>query len=301
MNKNILKLFCVVMASCLALTACVQPTGTTGTTVTTETTGTTASSTTITTSTTNGTTNTTGTTELTTRPLPNTPLVNAFDGTLTDEEIRDKVLGGWIGQMAGVAFFAKSEFGWCGQIMTFDRLNRLYSEWENGTVGINDAFDQDDTYVEIPFMDAMKENGALCDVSYMAEKFKNSQFALWHANKYGRDNLRAGLEWPESGHFLYNQHCDDLDWQIECDFLGMMYPGFVNAAAERSFDIGHITNYGDGVYGGVFVTAMHAAAFTASTIEEIVNAGLSVIPDNTTFKEAFDLLYNIQQKLKNIQ
>jgi len=290
MNKNILKLFCVVMASCLALTACVQPTGTTGTTVTTETTGTTASSTTITTSTTNGTTNTTGTTELTTRPLPNTPLVNAFDGTLTDEEIRDKVLGGWIGQMAGVAFFAKSEFGWCGQIMTFDRLNRLYSEWENGTVGINDAFDQDDTYVEIPFMDAMKENGALCDVSYMAEKFKNSQFALWHANKYGRDNLRAGLEWPESGHFLYNQHCDDLDWQIECDFLGMMYPGFVNAAAERSFDIGHITNYGDGVYGGVFVTAMHAAAFTASTIEEIVNAGLSVIPDNTTFKEAMNVV-----------
>jgi hypothetical protein len=219
-------------------------------------------------------------------------LVEPYDGTLTDAELRDKVLGGWIGQMAGVALFAKSEFGWSGKIMTFDRLNKLYAEWNDGTVGINDAFDQDDTYVEIPFMDAMKENGALCDVSYMAEKFKNSQFALWHANKAGRDNLRLGLTAPESGHFLYNQHCDDLDWQIECDFLGMMYPGFVNASAKRSFDIGHITNYGDGVYGGVFVTAMHAAAFTADSIEEIVNAGLSVIPDNTTFKEAMNVVVN---------
>ena len=49
-------------------------------------------------------------------------------------------------------------------------------------------------------------------------------------------------------------------------------------------------NYGDGVYGGVFVTAMHAAAFTASTVEEIVTAGLSVIPDNTTFKEAMNVV-----------
>ena len=292
MNKNIAKLFCLIMACCLVFTACGPAAVTTVTTVTTETTaanGTTAASTTAA-ATTAGTTCTTGATVATTRPLPNKPLVDAYDGKLTDAELRDKVLGGWIGQMAGVAFFAKSEFGWSGEIMTFTRLNKLYEEWENGTVGINDAFDQDDTYVEIPFMDAMKENGALCDVSYMAEKFKQSSFALWHANKAGRDNLRAGLTWPETGHFLYNQHCDDLDWQIECDFLGMMYPGLVNASAKRSFDIGHITNYGDGVYGGVFVTAMHAAAFTANSIEEIVNAGVSVIPDNTTFKEAMNLV-----------
>lgn len=294
MNKNILKLIAFASAATMMLSSCVpvattSGAGTTDTAVTSATTvGTTAGQTT---SGTTGTTPTTVTTVGTTGPtLPNTPLVPAFDGTLTEEELRDKVLGGWIGQMAGVAFFAKTEFGASGQIMTDERIGRLYTEWANGTVSINDAFDQDDTYVEIPFMDAMKENGALCGLSPMAEKFKNSQFALWHANKAGRDNLIAGLTPPESGHFLYNQHCDDLDWQIECDFLGMMYPGFVNAAAKRSFDIGHITNYGDGVYGGVFVTAMHSAAFTANTVEEIVNAGLSVIPDNTTFKEAMNLV-----------
>ena len=252
MNKNIVSLICVVLAVVMLVCSC----GDSGNTATT-TGATTASSTTQATTTTKATTTTVNTVV--------GPTVTPYDGTLTDEELRDKILGGWIGQMAGVAFFAKSEFGWAGKIMTQERLIRLYQEWNDGIVTINDAFDQDDTYVEIPFMDAMKENGALCDVKYMAEKFKVSEFALWHANKAGRDNLRAGLEAPESGHFLYNQHCDDLDWQIECDFLGMMYPGYVNASAVRSYEIGHITNYGDGVYGGVFVTAMHAAALSPTT------------------------------------
>ena len=284
MNKNIVSLMCVILAVMMLVCSCGNSGNTVTTTGVTTASSTTASSTTQASTTTNATTTTVNTVV--------GPTVTPYDGTLTDAELRDKILGGWIGQMAGVAFFAKSEFGWAGRMMTQERLIKLYQEWNDGIVSINDAFDQDDTYVEIPFMDAMKENGAFCDIKYMAEKFKASEFALWHANKAGRDNLRAGLEAPESGHFLYNQHCDDIDWQIECDFLGMMYPGFVNASAVRSYEIGHIMNYGDGVYGGVFVTAMHSAAFTADSVTEIVNAGLSVIPDNTTFKEAMNVVVN---------
>jgi hypothetical protein len=196
MNKNVLKLACVLLAVVMLVSACGG--GEQGTAAPTQgTTATTGVSTTVTQQTTSSTTVTTVTTV-----NPNIPQMDPYDGTLTDAELRDKVLGGWIGQMAGVAFFAKTEFGASGEIMTISRVDKLYTEWNNGTVSINDAFDQDDTYVEIPFMDAMKENGALCDISYMAEKFKNSQFALWHANKAGRDNLLAGLTAPESGHLL---------------------------------------------------------------------------------------------------
>jgi hypothetical protein len=161
---------------------------------------------------------------------------------------------------------------------------------------INNGFGQDDIYVEIPFLDAMKENGTLCDVSYMADKFRDSQFPLWHANMWGRNNLRAGIPYPDSGHDLYNPCADDIDWQIECDFLGMMYPGLVNASALRSFDIGHIMNYGDGVYGGVYITAMHAAAYTAKSIDEIAYAGLAVIPENTKFRS---LIEDVMASYKN--
>lgn len=297
MKKFFVKIGAALLACSLLFTGCtnVSETITTTEAVTTDAVTTVATTTTEATVATTQTTQTTKTTQTTAatqatttaKPLPE---VKPFNGTLTEEEIKDKILGGWIGQMAGVVLFAKTEFGWAGKIMTEERLQKAMNEWNNGTVTINNAFAQDDLYVEIPFMDAMKENGAFCDVKYMAEKFRDSHFPLYHANLAGRDNLRQGLEWPESGHYLFNGHADDIDWQIECDFLGQMYPGLVNKAALRSFDIGHIMNYGDGVYGGVFVTAMHAAAYTANSVDEIIEAGLAVIPDGTTFKEAMNVV-----------
>lgn len=215
---------------------------------------------------------------------------NKHNDTLTNQELFDKLLGGWIGQMAGVALFAKTEFGAQGKILSQERMDAAMKEWENGTVSINDAFHQDDLYVEIPFMDAMKAHGAFCAVEKLADAFKQTTFPLWHANAAARTNLLGGIPYPESGHYLYNKHADDIDWQIECDFLGAMYPGLVNAAAKRSFDIGHIMNYGDGVYGGVFVTAMHAAAYTADSVDEVIRAGLAVIPDKTLFKDTMNLV-----------
>lgn len=290
MKKTFTKLGCTLLACSLMLTSCGgKEQITTVDTVDTSNTTTNIVDTDGTTGSVSDTTKTDGTTLGTTTTSGN---VISPDGKLsiTNDELYDKLLGGWIGQMAGVALFAKTEFGWAGKIMTDERVNTMMNEWNNGTVSINDAFGQDDLYVEIPFIDAMKEHGAFCDVKYMAEKFRNSTFALWHANKAGRDNLLAGIEYPDSGHYIFNSHADDIDWQIECDFLGNMYPGLVNASAKRSFEIGHIMNYGDGVYGGVFVTAMHAAAFTANSVNDIIKAGISVIPDGTTFKDTMDLV-----------
>lgn len=214
-------------------------------------------------------------------PTP-TPTPTPVEITLSSDELYDKMLGGWIGQMVGVAWAASTEFCYAGRLMPASNMPK----WSPSM--INNAFPQDDLYVEIPFLDAMKANGADCEPKYMANKFRTSQFALWHANGMGRENLRNGIGYPNSGSYLYNYHCDDIDWQIECDFLGMMYPGYVSEAAERAFEVGHIMNYGDGVYGGVFVTAMHSAAFTANSIEEIWKAGISVIPEGTEFRMLLD-------------
>ncbi len=202
--------------------------------------------------------------------------------SLSEEELHDKILGGWIGQMVGVTWSASTEFCYAGTLIPMGNVPK----WNPSM--INDAFNQDDLYVEIPFLDAMKSNGVDCDPKHIATKFKNSQFALWHANYMGRDNLKNGINYPDSGSYLYNYHADDIDWQIECDFLGMMYPGMVNEAAKRAFELGHIMNYGDGVYGGVFVTAMHSAAFTAKSVEEIWQAGVEVIPEGTQFRALID-------------
>ncbi len=312
MKKHLMQVCCGVLAATMLLTGCgntpVETTesSTSATTLestTTEATATEASATVETTTTadtetaattqttesttdteaTETTTETTVVTE-TTSYLPVVDPSKYGEDTITEEELYDKMLGGWIGQMVGVSWAASTEFKVKGAIMSADIL----PAWKSSMV--KNAFGQDDVYVEIPFLHAMKENGAFCDASCLADSFRHSGFSVWHANEAGRSNLRNGLEYPFSGHYAANTHADDIDWQIECDFLGQMYPGLVNEAAMRAYDIGHIMNYGDGVYGGVFVTAMHAAAYTADSIEELVETGISVIPEGTKFRNIMDIV-----------
>ena len=88
---------------------------------------------------------------------------------------------------------------------------------------------------------------------------------------------------PASGHWQNNPHADDIDYQIEADFAGLMSPGMPNTASEISDKIGHIMNYGDGWYGGVYVGAMYSLAFVSSDIEYIVTEALKTIPEQSRF------------------
>ena len=56
-----------------------------------------------------------------------------------------------------------------------------------------------------------------------------------------------------SGHPKYNLHADDIDFQIEADFIGIMCPGLPQASNKYCDRVGRVMNYGDGLYGGMFV------------------------------------------------
>jgi hypothetical protein len=62
-----------------------------------------------------------------------------------------------------------------------------------------------------------------------------------------------------------------------------MSPGMPNTATAIGDKIGHIMNYGDGWYGGVFVGAMYTLAFTSSDIHYIVSNALKTIPEKSSF------------------
>ena len=216
---------------------------------------------------------------------PNLPTV-----TLTEQELYDKIYAGWVGEMIGVTWFASTEFGYCSRIMPAEKV----PVWKETM--INAAFNQDDLYIEIPFLVAMYENGIDCNPQLVTDAFAEADYSTYHANNAGKTNAMKRVMYPYCGNYMYNEHCDDIDWQIDCDYLGMAYPGLVNEAAQKAFEIGHIMNYGDGVYGGVFVSAMRAASYTASSVEEIVRAGMAVIPDGTLFKDCMNIVLEGYEK-----
>jgi hypothetical protein len=192
----------------------------------------------------------------------------------------DKMEGGWVGQMAGVTWGGPTEFSCQGEIMERE------VSWRPNS--INDAYKQDDLYVELPFMNAMKVHGVNASWTIFGEYFRNTQFMLWHANDAGRTNLQAGIAAPDSGHYQNNPHADDIDWQIEADFAGIITPGQPEAAIDIAWRAGHVMNYGDGVYGGVAMAAMHSAAYFAKNVDEIVDAGRQAVPEGSEYRQVIE-------------
>ena len=117
------------------------------------------------------------------------------------------------------------------------------------------------------------------------EAFKNSQYPLWHANAGARRNLNRGIVAPLSGSPALNIHADDIDFQIEADFIGIMCPGLPQVSNRFCERVGGVMNYGDGLYGGMFVCGMYAAAYFEDEPRRVVEAGLGCIPAQSPYAQ----------------
>ncbi len=143
---------------------------------------------------------------------------------LSVTDYRDKMKAGWVGQIAGVSWGAPTEFKYRDTIMPEDAM----PAWQPGM--INDAFDQDDLYVEMTFLRTMEQHGLDCSIRQAGIDFANSGYRLWCANDAGRKNLRNGIAPPDSSHPKFNNYPNDIDYQIEADFSGLIAPGMPNVA-----------------------------------------------------------------------
>jgi hypothetical protein len=141
----------------------------------------------------------------------------------------------------------------------------------------------DDVYMDLTFVDIFEKKGLDAPVVDFANAYARAGYMLWHANQAGRYNILHGIDPPASGHWINNPHADCIDYQIESDFAGLMSPGMPNTASAISDKIGHIMNYGDGWYGGVYVGAMYTLAFTSDDIQHVVREALKTIPHESKF------------------
>ncbi|MHB8864490.1 MAG: ADP-ribosylglycohydrolase family protein [Pirellulaceae bacterium] len=198
---------------------------------------------------------------------------------LSTREYRDKMKAGWIGQIAGVSWGAPTEFKWQDQIIPVDKMPAWRPEM------INDAFGQDDLYVEMTFLRTLEQYGIDASIRQAGLDFANSGYPLWCANNAGRTNLRRGIAPPDSGHPQFNKCPNDIDYQIEADYSGLIAPGMPQVAVDLGERFGRLMNYGDGMYAGQFVGAMYAAAFFESDPVKIIEKALQAIPHDSQYAE----------------
>jgi len=196
----------------------------------------------------------------------------------------DKCKGAWAGQMAGVMFGMPYE--WAPGCEGFRFPGRPILEelepWKPER--IHAAVNNDDCYVEMTFLKALENHGLDITRKQAGIAFARTTYDLWHANLFGRENVRLGLMPPRSGHPKHNLHADDLDFQIESDLFGILCPGLPRESNRLCNIFGHIMCYGDGVYGGMFVAGMYTAAyFEDRNVRAVVEAGLACIPKKSLY------------------
>ena len=125
-------------------------------------------------------------------------------------------------------------------------------EWKPAM--INDAFGQDDLYVEMTFLRTLEQYGLDVSIRQAGIDFANSGYPLWCANNAGRNNLRDGIAPPDSSHPQVQPLPERHRLPDRGRLLGPdRARACRNVAIELGEKFGRLMNYGDGMYAGQFM------------------------------------------------
>lgn len=196
---------------------------------------------------------------------------------ISEAEMRDKVKGAWAAKMFGVEYGMPFEFKHNGK--TYEGEIGWSPEMVVG------AINQDDIYGQLNFMMTLEKLGLDAPIDSLAKNFANAAFPLCHANLQARKNYFDGIPAAELSYPENSIHGEDLDFQIEADFIGIINPAMLHSSNALAKRVGSIMGHADGLYGGVFVAAMDALAYKYKDVETIVNEALKAIPAESTYAE----------------
>ncbi len=116
--------------------------------------------------------------------------------------------------------------------------------------------------------------------------YANSRYPAWCSDETWRRNLRNGIAPPDCSHPKFNPWADDLGYQIQSDYAGLISPGLPNMVIPLGEKFGRLTNYGDGIYAGQFMGGMYAEAFFEKDPVKLIEAGLRCIPEGSRYHDA---------------
>lgn len=249
---------------------------------------------------------------------------------LSMADYQDKVAGGWIGQAVGVLWGQWTEGKWQGEMVPFDLKDwyRLKPDVQKQMQAIKDKkereefqrkakddlnnweiwqpdqmSDQDDLYVEFMFLHSIRKYGLDVTAREMAEDWVKylDKDRVWCANRGAYGNFLKGIWPPQSGHPRNTPWGDAIDFQIEADMFGLICPGLPRISNAWGDKVGHIMNYGDGVYAGMAMAAMYGEAFFESDPHKLARYSLQAIPAESGYAQMIRDVLDLHERYPNWQ
>ncbi|MBN14432.1 MAG: hypothetical protein CMJ15_04310 [Pelagibacterium sp.] len=210
---------------------------------------------------------------------------------LSSSDLVHRIYSGFLGKAIGVRLGAPVE----PTIWSYERIRDTYGEITGYLRDFKTFAADDDTNGPVYFIRAMRDYQLVPTPHEVAKTWLNyaaEGHGMYWWGGYGRStehtaylNLRAGIEAPQSGSIAQNGAAiaEQIGGQIFIDSWGWVNAGNPERAAEMSASAASVAHDGEGLNGARFCAAMIAAAFTAKSVEQLFEIGLSVIPSDSTY------------------
>jgi len=206
----------------------------------------------------------------------------------------ERCYAGWLAKLVGIRYGAPIE-GW-----TYERIKETYGELNGYVVDYNRFAADDDSNGPMIFIRALNDATHTRDITPndIAQTWLNYApyehgFYWWGGYGISTEhtaylNLRNGIPAPRSGSIEQNGAAvaEQIGGQIFIDTWGLVCPAQPALAAEYAAKAASVSHDGNGIYGGQYVAAAIALAFTAKNIREVLEGALDYIPADCEYTRA---------------
>lgn len=237
--------------------------------------------------------------------LPDGVEVPAWTGT--DDELRDRLAGAWLGRCAGCNL-GKPVEGWSRErigryleaadafpiadyLPRLDpfpdglELNDCWTETTRGNI-VSMARDDDLDYT-ILGLHVLEEYGTAFGPAEIGEEWMHHLplGLTYTAERAAYRNLVDGLRPPETA-TVRNPYREWIGAQIRGDMWGYVSPGDPVEASRLAFQDASLSHTGNGIYGEMWAAALIACAFVVPDLRTAIEASLGSVPERSRLAEA---------------
>ncbi|WP_223593692.1 ADP-ribosylglycohydrolase family protein [Neobacillus bataviensis] len=217
----------------------------------------------------------------------------------SNEELYDKIYGGWLGRSAGCTLGKPIELWSSEKVESYLKLTDAYPlnnyiperkpmpdgyKFKEGTESalknkVNGTPRDDDMDYPILNLQVLEKYGYVFTTEDVAQEWLQTMpyKQVYTAERVAYKNFIEGKIPPETARYR-NPYREWIGAQIRADLWGWVNPGNPKAAAEMAYRDAILSHTSNGVYGELWMAAMISSAFVEDNVEMVVKQGLSMIP-----------------------
>ena len=215
-----------------------------------------------------------------------------------DRKTLEKLYAGLIGMDAGMRLGAPVE----NPFWTYERLQSYYGDIRGYLREQRYYTADDDVNGPLIFVRALADNAMpetltseAVGETWLKYTRRGMGMFWWGGEDVSTEhraymNLRRGVKAPRSGSIGENGKtaAEQIGGQIFADAWGLICPGDPARASALAAAAASVSHDGSGVDGARFMAACIAAAYTASSLDEVLDTGLRFLPEKSDYRRVVE-------------